>query len=413
MRKFYYYLSVLSFISTMIFNPLAQEKLRGIEQYLNNNETVMDSVAENYADNNMLSAVSFFGDINLKTSGFFDKLVLKTDADFKFEKVRGINNVSEMYKENSKSIVLLVQPDYSSMGAGCLVSEDGYIVTNYHVVQNTDKMLTFFYDNNITKIEDINIENFKIANVIAAVPDKDLALLKIDSVHQNTSMKFGDNFEIEIGQDVFAIGHPESFIWSFTTGVISQLRSNYEWTYDNRNYCRANVIQTQTPINPGNSGGPLFNVKGELIGINSFRTPGAEGLNFAIRIDEIETFLQESRQGMHQYKLVAEKNTAENTIIWVSLDTDGNGIIDAEAADLNGNGDYDIMKVDENEDGFIDYIVVDSNQDGFIDMYIYDRNRDGHFEYYIMDLNYDRYLDTIGIDTNKDGLPNEFYDYRG
>lgn len=411
MKNVYIHIFILLLIQGMISNSLSQIELESFDHYLTYQDKVIDQVLGTSESNKIVSATLFLRDFKSKSNNFLGKLVLSSnEQNFPF-KTRGINNVSDMYKENSKSIVLLVQPDYSSMGAGCIITEDGLILTNYHVIENADKMLTFFYDKNITKIDDINSENFKVASVIAAIPEIDLALLKLSTNKEQKALRFGDNSSIEVAQDVFAIGHPESYIWSFTSGVISQLRNNYEWAYDSRTNCKANVIQTQTPINPGNSGGPLFNDQGELIGINSFRTEGAEGLNFAIRLNEIQKFLREVEEGKHKYELIASHHRRTEEIYWDQLDTDDNGIIDSEAADLDGNGMYDIVKVDENEDGNTDYIVMDTNQDNTIDVYIYDRDRDGHFEYYLIDTNSDGYLDTIGIDTNKDGSPNEFFDY--
>jgi S1-C subfamily serine protease len=92
-----------------------------------------------------------------------------------------------------------------------------------------------------------------------------------------------------IGADVSAIGHPDGQAWTFTKGIISQHRLGFQWLDH-----KADVIQTQTPINPGNSGGPLISEAGSLIGVNSFKTPDAEGLNFSVSADEVKKFLARS-----------------------------------------------------------------------------------------------------------------------
>lgn len=382
--KLDYYLSAKDKVTNQIPGTVETDEIISSSDFLRNLETTT---------NNKLSALSFFYD------------------DQSEEPTRQIENASKLYLENSKSVVLLVAEDGSSMGAGCIVSEEGYIVTNYHVVQNQNKMLTFFYDKNITSLKDINPENFKVAEVVAVLPEKDLALIKLSSENKYKPLRFGSNSKIEVAQDVFAIGHPETYSWSFTYGVISQLRNNYEWNYDQKSLCRANVIQTQTPINPGNSGGPLFNEKGELIGINTFRTGEAEGLNFAVRIDEISNFIKESKSGKHKYNFVSRSPSKKKEITWDLIDYDENGKDDGEAADINGDGKYDIVRVDENEDGHVDYIILDLNEDGKVDAYIFDKNKDDFFEYYIYDSDSDGYLDTVGIDYNKDGTPDEFFDY--
>jgi hypothetical protein len=93
---------------------------------------------------------------------------------------------------------------------------------------------------------------------------------------------------------VHAIGHPSGEVWTYTTGTISQIRPNYEWTADGFTH-RSTVIQTQTAINAGNSGGPLLNDEAEIIGINSFRREG-EGLNYAVAADTVEQFLKRAEQ---------------------------------------------------------------------------------------------------------------------
>ena len=389
----------------------AQIDPSSFDHYLGYKDKANSQIVGTPETNEIISTTNFLRQIKNTTANKLSGLSFYTDDNN--DPTRQIENAPKLYKENSPSVVLLVSPDGESLGAGCVITADGYIVTNYHVVENYDKMLTFFYDKNITSLQDINAENYKVANVIAALPEKDLALLKLSSGKKFSSLRYGNNSRIEIAQDVFAIGHPEAYIWSFTYGVISQLRNNYEWYYDEQTECRANVIQTQTPINPGNSGGPLFNAKGELIGINTFRTGQAEGLNFAVRIDEIEKFIKESKAGKHKYQLRVVASSGEAEIYWDLIDSNENGINDCEAADMNGNGIYDIVRVDEDEDGYIDYIILDVNEDGNADVYIYDDDEDGFFEYYIMDTDNDRTFDTVGVDTNKDGTPNEFSDYKG
>jgi S1-C subfamily serine protease len=389
----------------------AQIDPNSFNHYLTYQDKVTDQVVGSDNQNESVFTAGFLKQINSngnKLEGF--KFFYGDDTG---DPTRQIKNASKLYKENSQSVLLLVSPDYESFGAGCIISEDGYVVTNYHVAENYDRLLTFFYDENVTSLQDLDAEKFKVASIIAALPEKDLALLKLSSNSKFKTLRYGNNSRIEIAQDVFAIGHPESYIWSFTYGVISQLRNKYEWDYGGRNKCRANVIQTQTPINPGNSGGPLFNDKGELIGINTFGYGNAEGLNFAIRIDEIEKFVNESKRGKYKYELKAVASSREAEIYWDLIDSNENGINDCEAADMNSNGQYDVIRVDEDEDGYVDFIILDSNEDGEVDVYIYDEDDDGYFEYFIIDTNYDRKFDTVGIDTNQDGYPNEFYDYVG
>ena len=104
-------------------------------------------------------------------------------------------------------------------------------------------------------------------------------------------LKLGDEGSVEVGSTVHAIGHPSGEYWTYTEGVVSQVRMDYEWTGEDQLLHKASVIQTQTPINPGNSGGPLLDEDAKVIGINSFSEAGKQGLNFAIGVADIKRFL--------------------------------------------------------------------------------------------------------------------------
>jgi hypothetical protein len=111
-------------------------------------------------------------------------------------------------------------------------------------------------------------------------------------------LPLGTAAALNIGQDVHAIGHPQGEVWTYTRGIISQVRANYEWKTEEGITHRANIIQTQTPINPGNSGGPLLDENARVVGINSFRHRSGEGLNYAVSVDTINEFL--SRTGSRE-----------------------------------------------------------------------------------------------------------------
>ncbi|WP_297460980.1 DegQ family serine endoprotease [Ferrovum sp.] len=158
----------------------------------------------------------------------------------------------------------------SSMGSGFIIRPDGYILTNGHVVQGADEVTVKLLDK----------REFK-AKVIGIDPKTDVALLKIDATGLPT-IKAGDPAKARVGEWVVAIGSPFGFESTVTKGIISAKgRSLPQETL-------VPFIQTDVPINPGNSGGPLFDMKGEVIGINSqiySRTGGYMGLSFAIPID--------------------------------------------------------------------------------------------------------------------------------
>ena len=157
-----------------------------------------------------------------------------------------------------------------SLGSGFIISQDGYILTNAHVVDNADEVTVRLTDK----------REFK-AKVVGADKRSDIALLKI-SAKDLPVVSIGDTSKLEVGEWVVAIGSPFGFTNSVSQGIVSAMGRSLPGENTTP------FIQTDVPINPGNSGGPLFNLKGEVIGINSqiySRSGGYMGLSFAIPID--------------------------------------------------------------------------------------------------------------------------------
>ncbi len=151
-------------------------------------------------------------------------------------------------------------------GSGVVIHEDGYIVTNNHVIGNGTQAEIHFSDH-----------SGMIADVIGRDPDTDLALLKVRAERPLPSATFGDSGTVKIGQWVLAVGNPFGLDQTVTLGIVSGIGR------DNMNVSRyENFIQTDASINPGNSGGPLFNLRGEVIGINTAIISFAQGIGFAI-----------------------------------------------------------------------------------------------------------------------------------
>lgn len=160
--------------------------------------------------------------------------------------------------------------DTQSLGSGFIISQDGYILTNYHVVQEADEILVRTSD---------HAEH--VAKVIGGDKRSDIALIKIDA-RALPVVKTGSSETLKVGEWVLAIGSPFGFDHSVTAGIVSAKGRSLP----SENYVP--FIQTDVAINPGNSGGPLFNLDGEVVGVNSqiySRTGGFMGLSFAIPID--------------------------------------------------------------------------------------------------------------------------------
>lgn len=168
-----------------------------------------------------------------------------------------------------------------SMGSGFIVSADGYVLTNNHVVEGADKVMVRLNDRRELQAE-----------VIGTDPRSDMAVLKIEDDEPLPVVSIGDSSTLKPGEWVFAIGSPFGFDYTVTSGIISAIGRSLP----SENYVP--FIQTDVAINPGNSGGPLFNMDGEVIGINSqiyTRSGGFMGVSFAIPIDDAMSVFRQIR----------------------------------------------------------------------------------------------------------------------
>lgn len=168
-----------------------------------------------------------------------------------------------------------------SMGSGFIVSEDGYVLTNNHVIEGADEVMVRLNDRRELQAE-----------VIGTDPRSDMAVLKIEDDEPLPVVKIGNSSNLKPGQWVFAIGSPFGFDYTVTSGIVSAIGRSLP----SENYVP--FIQTDVAINPGNSGGPLFNMDGEVIGINSqiyTRSGGFMGVSFAIPIDDAMNVFRQIR----------------------------------------------------------------------------------------------------------------------
>jgi len=180
----------------------------------------------------------------------------------------------------SEAVVKVSSP--AGMGSGFFINEQGYLITNYHVIEKETKIeVTVF-----RKAKDgFEKEKFKKVKIEAINPFVDLALLKIEDLGE-TKVKFaylGNIDDIKVGEKVFAIGNPLGLERTVTDGVISTRNRAFEGLV---------YIQTNADINPGNSGGALFNLAGEVVGVTNMGYIFFGGLGFAIPVDYIKHFIE-------------------------------------------------------------------------------------------------------------------------
>jgi len=175
---------------------------------------------------------------------------------------------------------LYQDPKATAAGSGFIIDPAGYIVTNHHVIEDSEEI-------NV-KLND-NLE-FS-AKLVGSDPRTDLALLKIDSKSPLPSVKFGDSTKARVGDFVIAIGNPFGLGGTVTTGIISSKARDVN---PNRAGIVDNFIQTDASINVGNSGGPMFNAKGEVIGVNTaiLASPGSN-IGFAIPSSTVQTVIEQ------------------------------------------------------------------------------------------------------------------------
>lgn len=166
------------------------------------------------------------------------------------------------------------------LGSGVIIDEDGYIVTNEHVVSRASKIKVRLSDG----------RDFE-ASMISSDPISDLAVLKINSPTPLPYVKMGTSKDLMIGETVIALGNPFGLENSITTGVLSAKNRTLTFNSQYGDIKYDGLIQTDALINPGNSGGPLINIDGELIGINAAIVNQAQGIGFAIPVDKVRQTL--------------------------------------------------------------------------------------------------------------------------
>lgn len=179
------------------------------------------------------------------------------------------------------------EPVQSGLGSGVIISEDGYIVTNNHVIDGADKLEVLLNDNSTYE-----------AKIIGTDEATDLALIKIDA-EKLTPITFGNSEDLKIGEWVLAVGNPFGFNSTVTAGIVSAKARSISQNSRGGKMGIESFIQTDAAVNPGNSGGALVNLKGELIGINSAiysNTGSYTGYSFAIPTSIVKKVMTDLKQ---------------------------------------------------------------------------------------------------------------------
>ena len=160
----------------------------------------------------------------------------------------------------------------NGMGTGVVIDERGYVITNYHVVEGVRQIQATLADKSVVS-----------ANLVAHDPSTDLAVIKLNTSKRMPVIRIGTSSDLMPAEPVVAVGNAYGYVHTVTRGIISELERAVQVS-DDQTY--KDLIQTDASINPGNSGGPLLNIDGEMIGINVAVRVGAQGIGFAIPVDQ-------------------------------------------------------------------------------------------------------------------------------
>lgn len=196
----------------------------------------------------------------------------------------GVVSIS-VTKKGSESLIQLapgfyiprLHPEISGAGSGFVIDKKGIIVTNSHVVSNVDKIEVQFKGN----------KKAYPAKLLGRDKLSDIALLKINTKFPLKPLKLGDSNKLQVGEWVAAFGNPHGYAHTVTKGIVSGVKREI----DDLNLFP--LLQTDASINRGNSGGPLVNLKGEVVGVNNAIAAGAQGISFAIPINNVKNVLQD------------------------------------------------------------------------------------------------------------------------
>lgn len=208
----------------------------------------------------------------------------------------------------------LQAPPQQGTGSGFVIDKEGYILTNYHVVEGASQITVKFHN---------DPKEYR-ARLVGAAPPLDVALLKVEAPKERlVPLVLGDSDKIRVGQKAIAMGNPFGLEFTVTQGIVSAIRENPGAIGDESGLV-PQVIQTDAAINPGNSGGPLLNSRGEVIGINTaIFTPTGQfgaaqfaGVGFALPINLVKQYLPELRAGK---TLTAEEIVRNRPRLGVSL----------------------------------------------------------------------------------------------
>ena len=203
----------------------------------------------------------------------------KSDIYYLAPKNSVVRTVRDLVSALGEAVVQVRTP--SGLGSGFILNEDGFLMTNFHVIEGETEISVEVYHQ---KGEELERKTYKQIRIVAINKFADLALLHIEDKNapKFAHVALGDSEALAVGERVFAIGSPLGLERTVTEGIVSTKTREFNGDL---------YLQTTTQINPGNSGGPLFNLAGEVIGLTNMKITFGEGLGFAIPVSAVRYFL--------------------------------------------------------------------------------------------------------------------------
>ena len=286
----------------------------------------------------------------------------------------------------------------------------GNIITNWHVIDGTPVVRVIFKPQKDSKNNQST--TYAVADVVRVNKAKDLALLKLNRLpHSIEPIILSSASENEVGTDVHAIGHPAGETWSYTRGFISQVRPNYEWSYEDSNH-RADLIQIQTPIGPGSSGGPLLNSEGKLLGVNSFSSTELDSIHYAVSANEVIALLATPGDSINvdsPTKSVVSDQQCDKGAMQDFRDEKKK--IHVQFFDINCDGKIDTKLISPDDENEPFTLSIDGPDSEFAKAVLFDENRDGNWDYALFDLDGNKSAELIGYYKEGENEPYRYEKY--
>jgi len=264
-------ISVTFFVTDIKFKEqeeIFEKELEELTGLLENNIVVLQNLIKNVDDENERTSkelLELITDVRNESKESLEKAVSSLEEDIMDVEAKG-GDLSGVIGESIHAVVSVITN--KGQGSGAIIDEAGFIITNYHVVNNADSINVLTYDRMIYRAD------------VAGFSEKyDIALLKINTNNALDDINFGDSDDVEIGETVVALGNPFGLDFTATQGIVSARRSFPSGV---------DYLQIDVPINPGNSGGPIINSDGVVIGITTLKISGGEGLGFALPSNDAE-----------------------------------------------------------------------------------------------------------------------------